>query len=179
MPPSHNPWKTINSRVIHQDKWTTLYVDDVINPSGDETTYTYTKSPPYVMIVALDQDNIVFVRQYRYPLKQEMIELPGGGIDEGESPLEAAKRELVEESGLIAKTWTQLGSYDSNSHATVFLAEDLSEAGHHKMLEDGIAEVVRLSWQDIDHKIAIGAFTDSKTLSSLFLYGRHLSKIKT
>jgi ADP-ribose pyrophosphatase len=170
----HNPWKTINSHIIHQDKWTTLYVDDVINPIGDPTTYTYTKSPPYVMIVTLDGHNqFVFVRQYRYPLQQEMIELPGGGIDDAESPLQAAKRELVEETGLSAKTWTQLGTYDSNSHATVFLAEDLSDTGQHKMHEDGIAEVVRLSWVDIDHKLANGQFTDSKTLASLFLYGRY------
>ena len=170
----HNPWKTINSRVIHQDKWATLYVDDVINPSGNATTYTYTKYPPYVMIVALDgHDQFVFVRQYRYPLQQEMIELPGGGIDNGESPLQAARRELVEETGLSAKTWTQLGDYDSNSHATVFLAKDLSDTGQHKMHEDGIAGVIRLSWTAIDHKLANGEFTDSKTLASLFLYERY------
>lgn len=170
----HNPWKTIASRIIHQDKWTTLYVDDVINPSGNPTTYTYTTSPPYVMVVALDShDQFVFVRQYRYPLQREMIELPGGGIDDGESPLQAAKRELAEETGLSAKTWTHLGSYDTNSHATVFLAEDLSDTGQHKMHEDGIAEVLRLSWVDIDHRLASGQFTDSKTLASLFLYGRH------
>jgi ADP-ribose pyrophosphatase len=177
MPSSHIPWKTVNSHVIYQNKWLTLYVDDVINPSGIATTYTYTAYPPYVMIVAHDNDQFVFVRQYRYPLKREMIELPGGSIDKGESPLEAAKRELVEETGLSAQTWTQLGCYDSGSHATVFLAEDLHDTGQHKMHEDGIAEAIKLSWADIDRKIASGEFTDSKTLSSLFLYERYRAKI--
>lgn len=168
----YSPWKTIRSRIIHKNKWITLYEDAVIKPDGTPGTYTYTQSPPFVLIIGIDAEHFVLVRQYRYPLKQFMLEFPGGAIDSGEPPLDAAKREFQEETGLIAHTWTQLGMIYNPNLATVYLAEGLIDTGRHTMHEDGITEVLRVTWADIDRMIATGEFTDSKTLACLLLYER-------
>lgn len=173
---STNPWKTLSSRVIHQSRWLTLYVDDVIKPNGTPGTYTYIQSPPFVLIVGYDGERFVFVRQYRYPLKREMMELPGGNLEEGEDLLASAKREFEEETGLQATKWTKLGLLHNPNLATVFLAEQLTKTGHEKMREDGIDRVTRLNWPEIDELIARGEFTDSKTLAALLLFERHRTK---
>ncbi|HEU4914626.1 MAG TPA: NUDIX hydrolase [Candidatus Saccharimonadales bacterium] len=176
MPEPVNPWRTLSSRIVHQSPWLTLYEDDVIKPNGEAGKYTYAKSPPFVLVVGYDGERSILVRQFRYPLKREMIEFPGGSIDEGEGPLEAAKREFEEETGLKADKWTKLGVIHNPNIATVFLAEQLTETGKEQMDEDGIANVARLAWHDIDRLVSRGEFTDSKTLAALLLFERHHPK---
>jgi len=168
-----NPWKILSSRIVHQSPWLTLYEDDVIRPNGKEGKYTYAQSPPFVLVIGYDNERFIMIRQYRYPLKREMIEFPGGSIDEGEQPLEAAKREFEEETGLEADKWTRLGVIHNPNLAIVFLAEQLTETGKEQMSEDGIANVIRLAWPDIDQLVSRGEFTDSKTLAALLLFERY------
>jgi len=173
MPGSNNPWKTVGSRVIYESPWFNLYEDSVIKPNGEPGIYAYPKSPPFVLIVGYDKGRFVMVRQYRYPLQRVMIEVPGGKIDDGESPLEAAKREFAEETGLAAAQWGKLGELHDPNHATVFLAEDLTAAGHDKMAEEGISETIKVTWVDIDRMIARNELTDSKTLACLLLFRQY------
>ncbi len=173
----NNPWKTLNSHVIHQSRWLTLYEDEVIMPNGKPGLYTYAKSPPFVLVVAYDGSQFIMVRQYRYPLGQVMTEFPGGSIDGSEEPLAAAKREFEEETGLRAQKWTRLGIIHNPNLATVFLAEELSDTGHDEMEEDGIANIVRITDEQIDHIIANEELTDSKTLAALTLFERYRSRL--
>lgn len=173
MPKSINPWKTLSSRIVHQSPWLTLHEDNVIKPNGEAGKYTYAQSPPFVLVVGYDRERFILVRQFRYPLQREMIEFPGGSIDKGEEPLEAAKREFEEETGLKADEWTKLGIIHNPNLATVFLAEQLTETGKEQMSEDGIASVIRLAWHDIDQLVSRGEFTDSKTLAALLLFERY------
>jgi ADP-ribose pyrophosphatase len=176
MPTPDNPWQTVSSRIIYQSPWFNLYEDKVITPSGNRGTYAYPQSPPFVLVVGYKDEHFVMVRQYRYPLKRIMTEFPGGKIDEGESPLDAAKREFEEETGFTAKHWKELGVLYDPNHATVFLAEELSQTGHDKMAEEGIVEALRITWADIDRMIAASEFTDSKTLACLLLFERHRAR---
>src|SRR5581483_8707675 len=96
-------WKTIRSTVVYQSPWITLYDDEVTQPNGEPGKYSYVKGPPFVLTVAFDGERFILVEQYRYPLKQITVEVPGGGIDEGETPLNAAQREFEEETGFTAK----------------------------------------------------------------------------
>jgi ADP-ribose pyrophosphatase len=175
MPQSNNPWKTLGSKVIYESPLLALYEDDVIRPNGEQGKYSYVKSPPFVLMVAFDGRRIILVKQFRYPLRKVITEFPGGSIDEGESPLEAAKRELEEETGFKAKKWTKLGSILNPNEATVFLAEDL-EKGNNKMSDDGIERFLQLTRAELDDMIAHDELTDSKTLACLLLFDRYISR---
>ena len=172
MSQSNNPWQTLGSKVVYKSPWLTLYEDDVIKPNGEQGKYTYVKSPPFVLVVAFDGSRFVLVKQFRYPLGKTITEFPGGSIDEGESVLAAATRELEEETGFKAKKWTKIGSILNSNEAIVFLAEEL-EKSQDKMSEDGIECFLQLTRLELDNMIARGELTDSKTLACLTLFDRH------
>lgn len=126
-----------------------MHVDRVrkhVRDQDHDFDYAYVRQHRGIGIVAIDQEGqLVMVRQWRYPLQREMLEIPAGGQDEGESPLECAKRELAEETGLGAREWVQLGKVQravstSNEENIFFLARELyPEDGHamdpHESLE--------------------------------------------
>ncbi len=89
-----NPWKTLDSRIVYQSPWFNLYEDKVVTPSGEPGIYAYPKSPPFVLVIGYQDGHFVMIRQYRYPLHRVMTEFPGGKIDDGETVLDAAKREF-------------------------------------------------------------------------------------
>lgn len=174
MPDPNNSWKTVNSRIIHRSRYLTIHEDDIIAPNGKPDKYTYVDSPPFVLIVGFDNEHFIMVRQYRYPLKRMMVEFPGGSINEGETPQETAKREFEEETGLTASDWTQLGIIHNPNLATVYLAKNFVESEHKKPNDDGIAEVLRLTREDINLMITKNELTDSKTLAGILLFEQYI-----
>lgn len=168
-----NHWKTIDSEVVLQTRWMTVYHDNVITPDGKRSTYTYTVSPPFVLILVWDGERFVLVRQYRYPVKHVTTEFPAGTLEENEDPLETAKRELLEEAGLLAATWTKLGDTANPHHCTIFLAENLTDNEAGKTTEDGIANTIRLKPQELEVMIANNTFNDSVMLAGLYLYEKY------
>ena len=126
-----NPWQTMSSREIYRNQWMRLREDQVITPGGKKGIYGVVETSPAIGIVPLDDAlHTYLVGQYRYALKKYSWEIPEGGAEPGETLLAAAKRELREETGLIAGRWTKLGTlYTSNSITNevghLFLAEKL------------------------------------------------------
>src|SRR5215472_16209804 len=106
--------------------------DKVIRPDGAEGIYGVVEMPLSCGIVAIDdRDQIAMVSQWRYTLGKMSVEIPTGGGAHGEMPLDAAKRELSEETGLTASSWTSLGTIDNSNGVTtdvahLFLALDLT-----------------------------------------------------
>lgn len=132
----NNPWKTISEETAYENAWIKVEHHQVINPAGNPGIYgkVHFKNIA-VSIVAIDSEGYTYlVGQYRYILNGYSWEIPEGGcsIESGESTLEAAKRELLEETGLVASTWTVLGEvYLSNSvsdeKAVMYMAQNLSQ----------------------------------------------------
>jgi 8-oxo-dGTP pyrophosphatase MutT (NUDIX family) len=136
METENNPWKTISQETAYENAWIRVEHHHVINPAGNPGIYgkVHYKNTA-VSIVAVDSEGYTYlVGQYRYTLNAYSWEVPEGGcsIESGESTLEAAKRELLEETGLDATQWTEIGKvYLSNSvsdeRAVMYLAQNLSQ----------------------------------------------------
>jgi ADP-ribose pyrophosphatase len=131
--------------------------------------------PGAVAIVAVDgQEQLTLVRQLREAARKELLELPAGTLEEGERPLETAKRELAEETGLHGGRWSELAAFWTTpgfcrERMTLFLAEDL-EPGEPKPDAGEDVELVR--WPAAELESRLGEIEDAKTLVGLVLYVR-------
>jgi ADP-ribose pyrophosphatase len=126
-----------------------------------------------VMMAMDDKKRILLVRQYRLPADKYMWELPAGKIDDGEKPLQAAKRELTEETGYSARTWTKLVSFYASpgyvqERMTIFLATDLT-AGEAKPMDDERIETRWFKRKEVAEMIREGKIEDGKTIIGYFL----------
>ncbi|MFH0914535.1 MAG: NUDIX hydrolase, partial [Chloroflexota bacterium] len=89
--------RTISRKTVYQGRAVRVWVDVVLTPEGRETTREIVEHPDCVAIIALDdQDNLLLVRQFRKAIEKELLEIPAGGIDAGESPEQAVQREMRE-----------------------------------------------------------------------------------
>ena len=115
-----NPWKTESTTIVYSNPWITVREDNVIQPNGNNGIYGVVQTRIATGVIALtDQDEVILVGQYRYPTECYSWEIVEGGAEHDENPLEAAKRELAEEAGVIAEYWEQLGAeiHLSNCHS--------------------------------------------------------------
>ena len=104
MAESKNPWKLLGSKEIYKDKRVRIRADNVIRPNKEKGVYVVVESSPGVIIAAVNENKeVALVRQWRYPQGKEYWELPAGHCDKEEDFLHAAKRELEEEAGILAK----------------------------------------------------------------------------
>lgn len=169
---TENPWQTLHSRVAYENKWIEVRHQEVINPSGGAGIYgmVHFKNKA-IGIIALDDEGFTYlVGQYRYPLEAYSWEIPEGGCPEGEDILEAAQRELKEETGLLAARWTQIGRVHlsnsvSDEEGFLFLAQDLTQA------EQEPEETEQLSVQKIRLTEAIEMVAEGKITDSLSMIG--------
>lgn len=108
----NGPWQVLKTENKYRDEFVSLCVDDVIKPNGEPGTYATVQLKPGVAVLALDRDGKVYLtKQFRYALGRESIEVICGGIDEGEAPLAAARREAREELGVEGEHWQMLESF--------------------------------------------------------------------
>jgi ADP-ribose pyrophosphatase len=167
--------KTISSRSIYKGRAFCVRVDTVINANGEETTRDIVEHTDCIAVVPVDaHGDILLVRQYRKAPEKELLEIPAGGIDPGEDPPTAVKRELQEEIGHIPGRVEKLsGFYSTPGFCTeylyLYLATDLRPS--QLVAEDtaGI-ETVRVKPSRIKQMIKSGEICDSKSIAGLLYY---------
>lgn len=160
----------LHSVELLQGHFLHAFRDTVRLPNGREATREYVLHPGAVMVIPLlDDGQVVLERQYRYPLQQVMIEFPAGKLDPGESPRDAACRELLEETGYTAKEWARAGvlhpviSY-STEFIEVWFARGL-QAGPRQLDEEEFLDVFSATPQTLLEWCRNGQVTDGKTLT--------------
>lgn len=135
---AENPWETKSSKFVYENPWIHLTEYEVVNPSGNDGIYGVVRfKNKAIGIIPIDEDdNTWLVGQYRYPLEDYSWEIPEGGGPVGEPPLEGAKRELEEETGLTAENWQliqelHLSNSVTDEHAYIYVATGLRMGAAH------------------------------------------------
>jgi 8-oxo-dGTP pyrophosphatase MutT (NUDIX family) len=172
---TENPWRTLATRSVYDNAWISVREDEVVRPDGEQGIYGVVHFKNVAIgILAVEDDYIYLVGQYRYPLERFSWEIPEGGCPEGEDLLKAAQRELIEETGLRAAKWERLGSAHlsnsvSDEHAVWFLATELTQGlwqpeGTEKLC------VRRVPLPEAFCMAAAGEITDALSLLALMNY---------
>ena len=165
--------KELTNRTVFDGKCIKVKTYDVQLSNGDKGYREIIHHPGGVVVVAQkDKNTILMVRQYRFAINQESLELPAGRLERGENPDEAIKRELEEETGYNAKIWKSLGYiYRSpgvfDEKLYLYYATDLSFNRQHPDADE-IIDYFEYNITDILHKIDVGEINDAKTLSAIF-----------
>lgn len=159
----------LSSETVYRGDFLALQRDRIALPDGKEAVREYVVHPGAVMIVPILPDGrLVLERQYRYPVRQTMIEFPAGKLDAGEGGLACAQRELMEETGYRATRWAKAGIlHPVIGYATevieVWFAEDLSLGERH--LDEGeFLDVFTATQTELEDWMRDGQLTDAKTV---------------
>jgi 8-oxo-dGTP pyrophosphatase MutT (NUDIX family) len=176
-------WTTRATRTVYENRWIHVREDEVTGPHGDGIYGVVRMQHPAVFVVALDDaERICFVELERYTTGRS-LEVPAGGSD-GEDPLVAAQRELLEEAGVTASEWQDLGRMNAlngiaDAPEHVFLARGLTmtdaTASQH---EEGIDAVRWIPFADALALVAGGRITDGETIGALALAGIRLGRFR-
>jgi 8-oxo-dGTP pyrophosphatase MutT (NUDIX family) len=170
-----NPWKKLDSRQIYDNAWVSVREDSVIRPDGEKGIYGVVHfNHIAVGVLAIEGDSIYLVGQYRYTLDQYSWEIPEGGCPEGEDPLDGARRELAEETGLRAESWEKMGeAHLSNSVtdelAIWFLATGLRQGEHNPEGTEQL-DIRRVTLKKAMEMILEGEITDALSQLAIMQY---------
>lgn len=160
---------TLSSESVYRGSFLDVRRDAVRLPDGSETVREYVVHPGAVMVVPILPDGrLVMERQYRYPVKQAMLEFPAGKLDAGEGGLACARRELLEETGYTAARWARAGVlHPVIAYATeaieVWFADGLT-AGDRHLDEGEFLDVFAATQQELEDWMRDGVLTDAKTI---------------
>ena len=165
--------KTLSSELIFDGRLLKLYRDEVEVPGGGRAGREVVHHPGGAAVVALDgEGNVYLERQFRYPYRGVVVEIPAGKLEEGEDPFDTIRRELKEELGATAGRWDALGHIMPSVGYTdemlyLYLARDLTFGETH-WDKDEYLEPFKLPFAEALARAADGRINDGKTVSALF-----------
>lgn len=165
----------ISSQLVYAGRAVKLRVDTVRKPDGRETTREIVEHAGAIAVVAVDNDNnILLVKQFREAVDRELLEIPAGGIDPGESAEEAVRREMQEETGYLPRQLVKLvGFYAAPGYCTeylhVYLATDLVPGRLFAEDTESIS-LVRVPVTEIHTLLDSGKICDAKSIAGLYTF---------
>jgi ADP-ribose pyrophosphatase len=169
------PEKKISSQQLYRGRAVSLRMDTVEKSNGKTTTREVVEHSNCVAVVVVDeQGNVLLVRQYRYPVGKFLLEIPAGGIDPNEEPIDCVRRELQEEIGYFPQKIEELGGFYSvpgygTEYLHCYLATDLVSSRLIAEDSEGI-EVVRVPISKITQIITSGEICDAKSIAALLTF---------
>lgn len=177
-------WVTHESSTVYSNPWIQVREDRITGPGGAGIYGVVTMRHPAVFVVAVDdEDRVCLVTLERYTTGLS-IEVPAGGSD-GEDPVAAAQRELLEETGFVADEWVPLGIMNAlngiaDAPEHVFLARGLTLADDatHAQAEEGIDAVSWVPFAEVLSMIADGRITDGETVAAITYAGIRLGRFR-
>lgn len=174
--------KKKSEEVLHENPWWTYKHDIFSAKSGAEGEYFYGEMPGFSLVVpVLDDGTIVLVLQHRYLQDKQSIEFPGGGIKEGQEPVDAAKAELLEEVGCVSDNFTKIGQFETDNgflkntcHLYLAKVESLTDL----QSDDEFEETERLirKPEEVDQMMANNEIWDGVALAAWSLARQHVMK---
>lgn len=175
-------WETRGSRIVYENRWIRVEENEILGPHGEGIYGVVEMRHPAVFIVAIDdEDRVCLVSLDRYTTGAS-VEVPAGGSD-GEDPLLAAQRELLEETGHSAREWTMIGQMDAlngiaRAPEYVYLARGIAPAEDAGATqgEEGIDAVRWLAFGEVLSMVRRGEITDGESVAALAFAGIHLGR---
>ena len=178
----NNPWKTISSKIVYQNLWMKVREDSVITPEGNEGIYGVIESKDSVIVGAINERREIYlIYSFSYPAQSWQWELPGGNSD-GEDILKASKRELAEETGIVAQEWTQLASTRvcnglMTERMVTLVARDIKFGPKPPADDSGvIAKGQFFSFDDVHEMVDKGEIDEGQSITALYLIERWMER---
>jgi ADP-ribose pyrophosphatase len=168
------PVKVNNRITLHEGRVFNLVKEDYTLGNGVTSEMDFIQHPgAAAMVPMLNATDVILIKQYRHAIREFIWEIPAGTLDPNESPLNCARRELIEETGYAAASWQQLGTITplpgcSDERIHIFLAFDLKSA-EQNLDDDEMLKVHRVKLENALQMILRGEIADGKTISGLFL----------
>ena len=167
-----NPWQIISEKEVYDNKWINVTEYDVINPNGGKGIYgkIHFKNIAIGIVVLDDELNTYLVGQYRFATNEYSWEIPEGGGALNADPLESAKRELLEETGLVAKEWEpilklHLSNSVSDEYSIIYLARQLEQ--HTAMPEETEQLIIKkIPFEEAWKMVEDGLITDAISVAA-------------
>jgi ADP-ribose pyrophosphatase len=167
--------ETISSKKVYSGQILNLWIDEVRLPDGSISTREIIEHNDCVAIVPIDAEgNVLMVKQFRKPVDRELLEIPAGGIEKGETPDEATRREMQEETGYFPRVVKKMGGFFASpgyclEYLHLYLATDLIPGKLHAEDTDSI-ELVKVPLQQVENLIKTGEIIDAKSIAGLLYY---------
>ncbi len=167
--------KTLSSELVYEGRAVKLRIDTVRTPGGRETTREIVEHGDCVAVIAIDaDDNVLLVSQFRKPVEKELLEIPAGGIEPGEDPVECVRRELREETGYLPRKVERLGGFYSTpgyctEYLYLYLAADLTPDPLQAEDTENI-RLVRVPLSQVTGLITSGSICDAKSIAGLLAF---------
>ena len=174
-----NPWKTLDTTIVYESAWVKVSKSNVINPAGNDAIYSVVHFKNLAIgVIPLDEENNTWlVGQYRYPTNNYSWEICEGGGDMNLDPVESAKRELKEETGIIAGNYTEIMRMHLSNSATdelaiIFVGRNLS-FDHSEPEETEVLQLKKMHINEVFNWCMKGKITDAMSVAGI-LKVKHL-----